>query len=153
MNGREINVGKNLEGAKWKIGESIVSLLMVGAFWLSFTARMAWGQVDQGAITGVVQDATGAVISAAQVALTDTDTGLILKGKANGSGIYMFSPIKQGNYSLGATAPGFQTTVQQNIHLDIQQRLNIVLTLHLEWYRKRLRFPRLRRCCKPNPLP
>lgn len=86
-------------------------------------------QVDQGAITGVVQDSSGAAIANAHVTLTNTDTGLAFQGQTNGSGVYVFSPVKIGNYTVTANAPGFQTTLQQNVHLDMQQRLNLNLTL------------------------
>jgi Carboxypeptidase regulatory-like domain len=89
----------------------------------------AWAQVDQGAITGVVQDNTGAVIPNATVTLTDTATGLVLQQRTNSSGIYVFSPIKIGNYTVTASAGGFQTTSQENVHLDLQERLNVVLKL------------------------
>ncbi len=59
----------------------------------------------------------------------DIDTGLVLEGSTNGSGFYVFSPLKIGNYTVSATANGFQTTVQENIHLDAEQRLNIGMTL------------------------
>ncbi len=62
-------------------------------------------------------------------ALTSTDTGLVLKTKADSNGIYNFSPIKIGNFTVSATAPGFQTTSQQNVHVDVQERLNVVLVL------------------------
>jgi hypothetical protein len=90
----------------------------------------ALAQVDQGTVLGTVQDTTGAVIPGAKVTLTNTDTGLTLERKTNSSGIYVFSPLKIGNYELSATASGFETTSQQGLHLDIQQRLNVVLTLH-----------------------
>ena len=96
---------------------------------LSIAAPAAWAQVDQGTITGIVQDPSNAVVPSAAITLTNTDTGLVLQGKANGSGFFVFSPLKIGNYQLTATAEGFQTTTQEHIHLDIQQRLNIVLTL------------------------
>lgn len=89
----------------------------------------AWSQADQGTLTGVVQDSANAIIPGADVTLTNTDTGLVLQGKANGSGVFVFSPLKIGNYQVSATAAGFQTTTQQHVHLDIQQRLNLVLTL------------------------
>ena len=94
-----------------------------------FLCAGAHAQVDQGAITGVVQDNSGAVIPNAQVTLTSTDTGLMLQQQTNNSGIYNFSPVKIGNYTVSATAPGFQTTSQQKLHLDLQQRLNVVLKL------------------------
>ena len=89
----------------------------------------AWAQTDQGAITGVVQDDQGAVIAGAKVTLTATDTDFSLERTANGSGVFTFSPVKIGNYKLIASAPSFQTTVRENLHLDIQQRLNITLVL------------------------
>lgn len=91
--------------------------------------RAAFAQLDQGTITGVVQDNTGAIIPGADVTLTSTDSGLVLHSKTDGSGIYNFSPIKIGRYTVSATAPGFETTSQSNIHLDVQQRLNVVLAL------------------------
>ena len=95
---------------------------------LSLSAHLH-AQVDQGAITGVVQDSSGAVVAKAHVTLTSIDTGLSFQRDTNSSGVYVFSPVKIGNYALSASAPGFQTTTEQNVHLDLQQRLNVVLTL------------------------
>ena len=92
-------------------------------------ARFALAQLDQGTITGVVQDASGAVIGGAIVTLTNVDEGLVLKAKTDGAGIYVFSPIKIGDYSVSASAPGFEKTTQTNLHLSMQQRLNVVMTL------------------------
>jgi hypothetical protein len=90
---------------------------------------MAVGQVDQGAINGVVKDSTGAVIQGALVTLTNTDTNFVLQGKTDSKGNYSFSPIKIGHYTVSATAPKFETTTQQNVTVNIQDRLNIALTL------------------------
>ena len=90
-----------------------------------------FGQADQGSISGVVQDTSGAVIPHANVTLTSTDTGLVLKTRTSSSGVYTFSPIKIGNYSVRAVAPGFAATTQEHIHVDAQSQLNIPLTLQL----------------------
>src|SRR6202041_20848 len=74
-------------------------------------------------------DNTGAVVPGAQVTLTATDTGLTLQQKSNGSGNYTFSPIKIGNYSVTASASGFQTTSRSSVHVDVQQRLQVNLAL------------------------
>ena len=42
---------------------------------------------------------------------------------------YSFSPIKIGHYTVSATAPKFATTTQQNITVNIQDVLNIPLSL------------------------
>ncbi|WP_255551350.1 TonB-dependent receptor [Granulicella sp. dw_53] len=96
---------------------------------MAFSSRVGIAQVDQGAITGIVQDNSGAVVPSAKVVVTNVDTGLVLGGSTNGSGVYVFSPLKIGNYTVSASAQGFQTTTQQNVHLDAQQRLNIVIAL------------------------
>ena len=88
---------------------------------LSF-ASMAYGQADQGAITGLVTDGTGASVAGADVTLTATATGLVLHSKTDPSGNYVFSPLKIGNYKVAVTAPGFATTTQENIDVQVQER-------------------------------
>jgi hypothetical protein len=103
-------------------------IVLVSALFL-IPARFAFAQLDQGTITGVVQDQTGAVVSGASVTLTNLDEGLVLKTKTDASGIYVFSPIKIGDYKVSVSAAGFATTTQTNLHLSIQQRLNVVIAL------------------------
>ena len=110
--------------------------LLIGRSWpviwlllLLSLCGLVHAQVDQGAITGVVQDSSGAAIPNARVTLTSPETGLALQRQANESGVYVFSPIKIGDYTLSASAPGFSTTKQENLHVDIQQRLNVDLKL------------------------
>lgn len=104
-------------------------LFLLGLVLWLIPGRYASAQVDQGTITGLVQDSTGAVIPDAQVKLTNTDTGLVFQDRSDKSGIYVFSPIKIGRYTLSATAANFGTTQQQNLQLDIGARLYVVLTL------------------------
>ena len=92
-------------------------------------ARFVYAQLDQGTVTGVVQDPSGAVIGHASVTLTNVDEGQVMKASTDGAGVYTFSPVKIGNYTVSATAPNFETTTQTNLHLSIQQRLNVVVTL------------------------
>ena len=100
------------------------------AMFLLFATLAASGQVDQGTITGTVHDPTGAVISNAQITVTDIDAGLTLQTTSNDSGVFVVSPLKIGNYQVSGTASGFQTVVRTNLHLDAQQRMDVNLTLH-----------------------
>lgn len=102
---------------------------LVTSVLLLVPAQTMLGQVDQGTITGEVQDTTGAVIPQATVTLTNIDQGWVLRSKTDASGVYVFSPIKIGNYQVTANAPNFVTTTQANLHLNIQQRLNVVIVL------------------------
>ncbi len=104
------------------------TLVMVVGLSLALTSS-ALAQQDQGAITGTVQDPSGAAIPHAHVILTSTDTGQVLETSCDAVGVYIFSPVKIGNYQVSASAPGFETTTQLNLRLNLQERLNVVLTL------------------------
>ncbi len=103
-----------------------LALLAVFCF---FAAASAPAQMDQGTITGLIQDDTGAAIPGAKVTLTSSDTGLVFTTNADAGGIYTFSPIKIGNYTISATADGFQTTTQDKVQLQLGERLNVPVTL------------------------
>src|SRR5579863_7340379 len=99
----------------------LISLFAIG--------RSAVAQVDEGAITGTVQDSTGAVVPDAQVTLVNTDQGLTLQTKTNGSGGYTFSPVKIGNYEISVTAKGFSKTTQKNVKVQVAQVVQANVTL------------------------
>jgi hypothetical protein len=102
---------------------------MLGICTFLLGSHAVQAQTDQGAITGIVQDSSGAVIPNARITVISTDTGLALETRSNRGGVFVMSPLKIGNYKVSATAPGFQTVTRENLHLDIQQRLNVNLVL------------------------
>ena len=104
-------------------------VLLLGVLSILYFLPAAWGQVDQGTVTGIVQDSSGAVVVNAHVSLKNVGTNFILTTQTNASGFYVFPPVKVGTYSVSASAPGFETSVQENIHVDVQARLKIDLTL------------------------
>ena len=120
------NVHASLER---KVLRCLFQLLFAGLVLLMLQSGGTFAQTDQGAITGVVQDSSGAVVPGASVTLTSTDTQFTMKTRTDGSGIFVLSPVKIGRYNLSASATGFQTTVQQNLQLNIQERLNVNLSL------------------------
>jgi len=125
----EVKKDHNQFQRKGNASRILRSLFVLGIALLTLFANRASAQVDQGTIAGIVLDTSGAVIPGADITLTNVDTGLVMHGKSDASGIFVFSPIKIGHYSLSASAPNFQTTVQQNVKLDLDQRLNISITL------------------------
>lgn len=86
-------------------------------------------QVDMGSIQGTVLDQSGAVIPNAKVSLTNQATNLTVATQSNSSGAYIFTPIRIGNYTITAEAPGFAKSVQANLTLNVQQQLVVNLTL------------------------
>ena len=85
----------------------------------------AFGQVDEGSITGTVQDPTGAVVPNAKVILLNTDQGITLQTTTNASGEYTFSPVRIGHYTVSVTAPGFSKTTQGNLQVNVSQALQV----------------------------
>jgi hypothetical protein len=96
---------------------------------LLLSAHQAFGQADEGAISGTVQDTTGAVVAGAHVSLLNTDQGITLEANANGNGAYTFSPVRIGHYSITVTAKGFATTTQENITVNVDQHLQVNVQL------------------------
>src|ERR1700749_975473 len=90
-----------------------------------------FGQVDEGAINGLVQDSSGAAVPNAQVTLLNTDQGLTLQTTTGATGEYFFSPVRIGHYTLTVAAPGFSTTTQQNLTVTVGQHLNVNVKLSL----------------------
>ena len=95
-----------------------------------FAPAALHSQVDRGTITGVIEDASNAVVPGAQVTVTNTDTGLVQQTASDASGVYTFPPLSIGHYVVTATAAGFQTARQENIQLNVQQRLE--MDFHLQ---------------------
>ena len=83
----------------------------------------SFAQVDTGTISGVVRDQSGAVVPGATITLTNAATDLILKTTSNSVGLYQFSALRIGTYTISAEAKGFAKVTQQNATLAIQQNL------------------------------
>jgi hypothetical protein len=94
-------------------------------------SQCAFAQVDEGSITGTVQDATGAVVAGAQVTLLNTDQGITLQTRTSNSGAYTFSPVRVGHYKVSATAKGFAKTTQENLEVNVAQALLVNIQLKL----------------------
>jgi hypothetical protein len=108
---------------------TLLASALAAVLFLLLTVPYCSAQTDQGAITGIVQDSSGAVIPNAEVTVTNVDTGLVLQARSNSSGVFVFSPLKIGSYTVSVSSTGFQTVSRENLHLDIQQRLNLNFTL------------------------
>ncbi len=83
----------------------------------------------RGTLSGLVTDTTGAAVRAASVTLTDAATGVALKGKTSASGLYSFVSLTPGSYRLEVTQTGFQTAVQNQITISVDQAATINVAL------------------------
>lgn len=106
---------------------SIVFLLLIVLFLSPPAARAQF--LDQGGLTGTIQDSSGAAIPGAEVTLTNPETSFTQTTKSNGSGVYVFSPLKIGTYTISVKAQGFEQTTQNSIPVNIGQRTSVNITL------------------------
>jgi len=83
-----------------------------------------------GAITGTVQDASGAMISGAKVNVTNEATGQVLRQvSTDSSGTFTATLLPVGNYSLEVSAPGFDTTKVSGIGVRITETTRLTAVL------------------------
>jgi Carboxypeptidase regulatory-like domain len=90
---------------------------------LSSASFVAMAQTDTGRVTGTVEDATGAVLPGATVAVTNLATSATQTATADQSGNFSFPALPRGSYQLTAKMNGFATATQ-NFDLDVSQVRN-----------------------------
>src|SRR5882757_11405902 len=85
--------------------------ILLGFVCLLAFAAMSFGQGISGRLQGTVQDGTGAVISGANIRVTNQDTGVVNKYTSDNRGAYIANLLPPGNYKVEISASGFRTTV------------------------------------------
>ncbi len=70
-------------------------------------ALAAYGQGNNGSITGTITDSSGAVAPNASIDVKNTDTGAVFHGGTSNTGNYVV-PVPAGKYELTVTAAGLQ---------------------------------------------
>ncbi len=73
------------------------------------------GQNVSGTLTGTVLDPAKAVIPGADVKLTNQATGVAFQSASNEVGIFIFSGLQAGTYTLEVVLPGFKTLTVKGI--------------------------------------
>src|SRR4029077_20763265 len=89
----------------------------------------ARGQEAQ--LTGLITDASGAVVPQAKVSLRNQDTGGRYQTDSNAAGVYTFPCVKPGPYAVTVEKTGFKTVSRTDIKLDVSQNARIDFTLEV----------------------
>ena len=84
-------------------------------------------QTVTGSISGVVQDAQGAVVPNAKVTLTNSAQGAASARvvNTNAEGLFVFSPLVAGTYGVEVEMMGFKKFVQSGVILDASDKLGL----------------------------
>ncbi len=80
-------------------------------------------------VTGRVLDAQNAVVPNVEIKCLSTETGVMHSAVTNNDGLYTLPSLPIGHYSLEATKQGFQTYVRKEITLQVNDNLQINITL------------------------
>ena len=106
----------------------IVGLLAV-VLWASSIAHAQLRIV--GAISGTVQDQTGAVIANASVTLKDEKTGISKQTTSTERGTFLFPDLASGLYEITVAAPSFQNSRTTNVAVSTSQTTDVRINMQV----------------------
>ena len=89
----------------------------------------ASAQSDRGTLAGTVLDSSGAAVAGAAITVKGVDTGTVYKTTSTAEGVYRISDIAIGRYDITIEAPGFKTSQQKGVPVQINMVVvfNIIL--------------------------
>jgi hypothetical protein len=102
--------------ASIKFCSSFLAILLVLAGLAGGVARAQLS--GTGAISGTVQDPTGAIVAGASVTATNVDTNVQTARKTTSAGNYNITPLIPGTYIVTVAASGFEGYIQENITVN-----------------------------------
>ena len=89
----------------------------------------ASAQQETATITGIVRDASGAVVPKATVTVTNVQTNISVKTETDGEGAYVIPSLRPGRYFIAAESAGFQKTLRTGITLQVAQVARVDIAL------------------------
>jgi hypothetical protein len=103
---------------------AIAGVLLAGAV-------AAFGQAGRGSISGQITDPSGAIVAGAKVVAQEQATGIKFSTVSTAAGIYSFVSLPPGKYQLTVSEKGFETVVQKNVAVTVDQESTVNVTLTL----------------------
>ena len=91
--------------------------------------RLAAQSTYTAQLTGVVTDASGGVVPGARVTLTDEATSVSQSYATDGRGVYVFTGIRPGTYTIRVEAPNLAPRERKGMVLAVSQQATLDFTL------------------------
>ena len=89
------------------------------------------GQAQTATVGGMIVDASGAVVSGASITAQNTETGISRDAASNDAGLFRFSNLPPGPYTINIEKPGFQTIHIPDLVLTVNQAFTFEATLQV----------------------
>ena len=110
---------------------NLISLICTLLVLVAASASIATAQTGTSNITGTVRDTTGAVVPGATVTATNEATGVKSNQTTTDSGVYAFSALPVGNYTITVEKQGFKTLQKTNNALEVGTPLTVDVGLEV----------------------
>lgn len=88
-------------------------------------AAAVFAQNISGVVSGVVKDTAGSVIPNAQVSLRNQETGAVQTINTNDAGVFVFSSVLPGVYTVDVSMPGFKSHQIRDVGLTLNERRSL----------------------------
>ncbi|MFN8006733.1 MAG: carboxypeptidase regulatory-like domain-containing protein [Terriglobia bacterium] len=88
-------------------------------------------QVAQAELAGEVRDPSAAVVASAKVTMTENQTNQTFLLTTDRAGVFDFTTLMPGAYTLTVEAPGFKRFVREGIHVATGELLRLDVTLEI----------------------
>jgi len=105
--------------ARLSVPPSLLALLFLCQ---PFLCQQGWAQTTSGDLTGLVTDASGAVVVGAAIGALDQATGVKTSQTTTGAGTYHFANLPIGTYTITVTAKGFATAQVKDLAIDLNKQ-------------------------------
>ena len=93
--------------------------------------RSSFGQAISGDATGTVLDTSGAAVQNATVIAENESTGVKKTDQTDAHGVYRFSNLPVGSYTITASASGFSASTLKSVRVDLSNIITANLTLNV----------------------
>jgi len=81
--------------------------------------KTVWAQTNSGVLAGTVYDPSGAVVPNAKIIAIGDSTGTTYSTSSDGAGLYRFSGMAVGSYTVRASGHGFKETSYHQVVINI----------------------------------
>lgn len=116
--------------ASWSLSSKLSVVMLVLTVLVGGRPQLSAQSVTSGDIVGVVGDPSGAVLPNIEVTLKNETKGNTQVQSTNSHGVFRFSLLAPGSYTVSASVPGFREAMMSGI-VTIGQAttLNLVLSI------------------------